>query len=544
MSTNTSDTNKGNIQIIDDKPENLNVLSSMLQKQGYDTRMAINGEIGLKSIRSDPPDLILLDIIMPGQSGYAVCKQLKADALTRDIPIIFISALHDTADKLKAFSTGGSDYISKPFEEEEVLARVETHLNLRKMQKRLEAQNVLLRQEITERKQAEDERFHFQKRLQKAQKAESLGRMAGSVAHHYNNLNFVISGNLELMRDKLTPQHQAIKHLDAAENAIRRSSELGRKMLIYLGHDFGKSSQHDFSNEAASVIPLIKEAMPDNIRLRMKLLSRLPVVRIGSDDVRRILTNIVENAWEALDGNAGTIEISTGKTSCDRDFLESAAWSENDTPGEYVYIEVNDQGCGMDADTTEQMFDPFFSTKFTGRGLGLAAVAGIVRANQGVVTVSSEPGTGTTVRVMFPAAGEPAVSAKPAPDTDATDIPVRGAVLLAEDTEGVRVICQIMLEQLGFKVLTAADGAEAVEIFRKKHKEIAFVLSDLSMPRMDGWETLRAIRNIRPDMVVIFASGYDEISAMRGHYTVLPQAFLQKPYKMANLKAILRKVLV
>ncbi len=543
MNINTSDENKGNIQIIDDKPENLKVLESMLQKKGYHTRLAISGEMALKSILSDPPDLVLLDIMMPGLSGYTVCKQLKADALTRDIPIIFISALHETTNKLEAFSMGGADYIIKPFEEEEVLARVETHLSLHKMQKRLASQNALLRQEIAERKRVEEERFHFQKRLQKAQKSESLGRMAGAVAHHYNNLNFVISGNLEVMRENMLPQHKAIKYLSAAEDAIRRSSELGRLMLTYLGHDFGERSPHDFSDLVASAISLIKENIPDNIRLRTKLESRLPVVRIGPDDSCRIITNLVENAWESLDGRDGTIQISTGKTVCDQAFLESAAWSENNTPGEYVHLEVTDQGCGMDADTAEQMFDPFFSTKFTGRGLGLASVVGIVRACRGVVTISSEPDAGTEVRVMFPAAGEPMVSKRPASDTAAMEIPVRGSILLAEDIEADRGICRIMLEKIGFKVLMAADGAEAVEIFRDKGNEIVCVLSDLSMPRMDGWETLKAIRTISPDIPVILASGYDEVTVMRGH-RVLPDAFLQKPYKIADLKAALRKALV
>ncbi|MDM8542983.1 ATP-binding protein [Desulfococcaceae bacterium HSG9] len=156
MSINTFGTHKGNIQIVDDKLANLEVISSMLKNHGYDTRMAINGELALKSIRSHPPDLILLDIRMPGMSGYTVCKRLKANALTRDIPIIFISALYKTADKLKAFSIGGADYITKPFQEKEVLARIETHLRLRNMQKHLEAQNAQLQQEITERKRVEE----------------------------------------------------------------------------------------------------------------------------------------------------------------------------------------------------------------------------------------------------------------------------------------------------------------------------------------------------------------------------------------------------
>ncbi len=540
MNINTFDTPKGNIQIVDDKPENLHLLSSILKNQGYETRMAINGELALKSIRSHPPDLILLDIMMPGLSGYEVCKQLKADAFTCDIPIIFISALFETTDKLKAFSIGGVDYITKPFQEDEVLARVQTHLSLRKMQTHLNAQNILLQQEIIERKQAEEERLHLQQRLQKVQKIESLGRMAGAVAHHFNNLIFIISGNLELIREKLLPQSEESKFLDAAEGATRRATELGRLMLTYVGSNMDESLPHDFTDAVALAVPLIEDAIPDNIRLYSELTAHLPVAKINPHDVCLIVKNLVENAWEALDNHAGTVRIATGKTSCGQAYLDRAAWSENCKPGEHVYLEVADDGCGMKAEMIERIFDPFFTTKFTGRGMGLASVVGIVRAKRGAVTVSSELGAGSVVRVLFPAVGAPMIPAKPAPKAVDSEIPVRGSVLLAEDDEAVRKFCQNMLKRIGFKVLTVADGAEAVDVFREKNKDIACVLCDLSMPRMDGWETLRAIREIRPDTPVILASGYDEVTAMRGDHTVLPQVFLHKPYHKEDLKEALR----
>ncbi len=570
MSTNTNmstqHTDEPKILIVDDNPENLRLLSIILKEKGYSIRQLREGKMVMQSVLNSPPDLILLDIMMPETDGYEVCRQLKAEELTCDIPVIFISALDETAEKVKAFSLGGTDYITKPFQEEEVLARVATHINLQKIQKQLKIQNIILQQEITERKQAEDERLHLQRRLQQAQKAESLGRMAGAVAHHFNNLLFMVSGNLELLKYDLPPQSKAMENLNDAEKATRRAVELGRLMLTYVGQDAGKSSLIDLSCEVSSALPLAEDSMPGNIRLHRELVSRLPAVKAGRDDIRRIVMNLVANAWEAMDGHAGTVGITTGTTSCDRTYLERAAWVESSEPGVYVYLEVSDDGCGMNDETIEQMFDPFFTTKFTGRGLGLASVAGIVRASRGAVSVSSRPNAGTVIRVLFPAAGDPIYSVKPvvtktaesvkptagepahsvktATEVAAPKIPAQGTVLLAEDEEPIRNVCKTMLERLGFKVLTAADGAEAVNIFQEKEKEITCILCDLSMPRMDGWETLHAIRKIRPSGTpLIFASGYDEATAMQGDHSILPDAFIHKPYQLTDLKVLLGKVL-
>ncbi|MCP4195739.1 MAG: hypothetical protein GY762_01190, partial [Proteobacteria bacterium] len=245
--------------------------------------------------------------------------------------------------------------------------------------------------------------LHFQRRLQQARKTESLGRMAGAVAHHFNNLLHVVSGNMELIKEDLPPQSEAICNLENAEKAIRKAESLGRLMLTYVGQGVGKNFLLDFSDEVSKAVPLLEESVPDNVSLYRLFAVGLPAVKIGPDDVRRVVMNLVTNAWEAMDGQAGTVRITTGETSCDRKYLEQAAWVENSEPGEYVYLEVADEGIGMDPKTIEQMFDPFFTTKFTGRGLGLASVAGIVRANRGAIVVSSTSGAGTVVRTLFPA---------------------------------------------------------------------------------------------------------------------------------------------
>ncbi|MCP4348756.1 MAG: response regulator [Desulfobacterales bacterium] len=389
------------ILIVDDHTDNLRVLSDILKEQGYGLRSLRKGEAVFSSVLQSPPDIILLDIMMPGMDGYEVCEQLKADERTRDIPVIFISALHETDEKIRAFSVGGVDYITKPFQEPEVLKRVHVHLMLRHIRTSLE-------QEIVERERAEKKRREYQHRLQQARKAESLGRMAGAVAHHFNNLLFVVSGNLDLVRDDLSPQSQAVEFLYNAEKALQKAIDLGRMMLTYVGQGEEERtvSMCDLTKIVSKTAPLAETSLPDNVHLQLELMPGLPQVKISPDGARRIMMNLVENAWESMEGKSGIVRSVTGKTSCRRSCLEQAAWVGKCEPGEYVYLEVTDNGCGMNAETIERMFDPFFTTKFTGRGLGLASVAGIVRSGGGAIAVSSKSGAGTEVRVLFPVADE------------------------------------------------------------------------------------------------------------------------------------------
>ncbi len=404
MTTITEQDNSSSIiLVVDDDPSSLGVIVEYLKGHGFQIVISQDGESGLKRAEYARPDLILLDVTMPGIDGFETCRRLKANEHTREIPVIFLTALSDTVDKIKGFEAGGVDYITKPFQEAEVIVRIETHLRLRRMQERLESQNDRLRREITLREQAEKERRDFQHRLQQARKAESLGRMAGAVAHHFNNMLFVVLGNLEIMREDLPLQSEIMENLEEAEKSARKAADMGRLMLTYVGETAGKSMPCNLSEEVSRIAPLIETAMPDNVSLELELAAGLPDVNIGFDNMRRIVMNLFENACESLDGGPGTVRIVTGKTSCDRESLEQAAWVEARTPGEYVYIEVVDEGCGMDAETIERMFDPFFTTKFTGRGLGLASVAGIVRTNGGAIQVSSRSGAGAAVRVLFPA---------------------------------------------------------------------------------------------------------------------------------------------
>ncbi len=261
------------ILVIDDNKTNVRLLISTLESHGFEIITALNGTMGIQRAEFSMPDLILLDIMMPGMDGFETCRRFKSDDRTKEIPVIFMTALTDVKDKLRGFEVGGVDYVTKPFHEQEVLMRVRTHLMLRHIRTSLE-------QEIVERKRAEKKRREYQHRLQQARKAESLGRMAGAVAHHFNNLLFVVSGNLELVRDDLPPQSELIKFLHNAEQALKKATDLGRLMLAYMGQGGSERSMRDLAAEVSGTALLTEGEMPDNVCLQLELASGLPHINI------------------------------------------------------------------------------------------------------------------------------------------------------------------------------------------------------------------------------------------------------------------------
>jgi CheY-like chemotaxis protein len=270
----------------------------------------------------------------------------------------------------------------------------------------------------------------------------------------------------------------------------------------------------------------------------------LPPVEGDATQLRQVVMNLITNASEALGEESGQSTIRTGAQACESEYLASATLDDELPPGRYVFVEVSDTGAGMTAEARARMFDPFYSTKFSGRGLGLAAVLGIVRGHRGAIKVHSEEGRGTTIKVLLPVAagGE---SARTAPtETPASETPAgRGTVLLVDDERAVLEVASKMLEVLGFEVLTAADGRAALDHFGADPNRFALVLLDLTMPRMDGEETFRQLRDIRPDVVVVLSSGYNEQDLITRFAGKGLAGFIQKPYRLDELSEIIDGVL-
>ncbi len=397
--------------------------------------------------------------------------------------------------------------------------------------------------EITESKRAEEERRELEAKLLQAQKLESLGLLAGGIAHDFNNLLLGVLGNADLALLTLSDVSPVRPRIEEIKKASLRAAELTRQMLAYSGRGSYVVGEIDLTEVMDEMLHLLESSISKKVRLRVALERDLPAIEADPAQVQQIAMNLITNASEACGEGGGDVAITTGAMPCSGEYLAASYLTEPPEEGEYVFVQVSDTGCGMDEETRARMFDPFFSTKFTGRGLGLAAVLGIVRSHKGALLVESEPGRGTTLRVLLPSLGRPARRSVEEEVGRAEPWRGSGAILVVDDEEVVRETVRLLLERAGFEVLTAADGLEGLEIFRRRAQEIVCVLLDLTMPEMGGEEVLEALLEVRADARVILSSGYD-------HSEVVPRlaerqrvAFIQKPYRWSALRDGLRSIL-
>ena len=405
--------------------------------------------------------------------------------------------------------------------------------------------------DITDRKRAEADKVALETQNRQLQKSESLGRMAGAIAHHFNNQLGVVVGNLEMAIDVLPKGAPPVSSLTAAMQAAWKAADMSGLMLTYLGQSFDKREPLDISYSCCKILPILKAAMSENVILETDFSSPGPVINTNPDYMQQILTNLITNAWEAVGMNSGNISLSIKTVSLAEIATKNhfpVDWQSQDNA--YACLEVTDTGSGIEGKNIEKLFDPFYSTKFTGRGMGLAVVLGIVKTHKGVLTVESKPKLGSTFRVFFPLSEEALQQPQKAEKKDDSLISAvspgkfeeGGTVLVVEDEEPLRRMITTMLKRLGFSVLATKDGLEALEVFGQHQSEIKFVISDLTMPRMNGWEALTALRKLQPDIPVILASGYDKAHVMEGDHPELPQAFLSKPYDRKALSDAISQV--
>ena len=403
--------------------------------------------------------------------------------------------------------------------------------------------------DVTDRRREAEARLELERRLLHAQKLESLGVLAGGIAHDFNNLLMAILGNLELGLRELAPVSPVRSRLEAAGQAARRAADLTRQMLAYSGRGKFQVGRVDLNELVEENVHLLRTSIPRTATLNLHLDRGLPAVEADAGQIQQVTMNLITNAAEAIGGAVGVITLTTGVRDCDASYLGRSCLDEIPPAGRYAYVEVTDSGCGMDEETRKRMFDPFFTTKFTGRGLGLPAVFGIVRGHHGAILLDSAVGRGTTIRVLFPAAEAMPETAVPAdaepPDRAGTVAPGagRGTILIVDDEEMVLQPCAAMVESMGFTVLTAADGEQAVELVRRHGGGIRAIILDLTMPRLDGAAALDRIRRIEPGAKVILSSGYDEAEATGRVAKEGLAGFIRKPFGMDRLRSTLDRVL-
>jgi two-component system cell cycle sensor histidine kinase/response regulator CckA len=651
MSVN--DTDKGVILIVDDTPTNLEMLFDFLADSGFTVLVAEDGESAIERAQYAPPDLILLDVLMPGMDGFETCRRLKINELTKDIPIIFMTALSETGDKIKGLNIGAVDYITKPLQHEEVLARVELHLRLQNLTKALKEQNLRLEREISERiraeqkigeqaalldittdailvrdlnnyicfwnKGAEDlygwksqeaigknanqllyreetlyqlqnihktlaeygswqgeltqinkegkeiivasrwtlmreqdgqsksiltvntnitEKKEFERQFLRAQRLESIGTLAGGIAHDLNNILTPILMSAQLLRLKNPNTDERSQQMfSTIETNAKRGAALVKQVLQFARGVEGQPRTVQLSHLFSEIRQIVRETFPKSIELYMDIDRNLWSVFGDATHLHQMLMNLVVNARDAMP-NGGTLSICAENLFINEHY---ARMNLDACVGPYIMITITDTGIGMAPEILDRIFEPFFTTKEVGKGtgLGLSIVRGIVKNHGGFVNMYSKVGRGTEFKIFLPAQ-----EAKTTQLTEThLDLP-RGngeLILVVDDEDEILETTKILLRTYNYKVLTAKDGIEAMALFTEYKNEISVVLIDMMMPLMDGATTIRVLHKINSHVSIIAVSGLvasNKLTEVKGVET-----FISKPYTTKELLQVLHNIL-
>jgi signal transduction histidine kinase len=496
MTTTKTEENKGNILIVDDTPENLQVLSATLLDRGYKVRGVINGKMAIRAARAGSPDLILLDIKMPAMDGYEVCLQLKADPKTSEIPVIFISALDEVLDKVTAFQVGGVDFITKPFHVAEVLARIEHQLTIQRLKKQLLDRNTELQQEIIERKKAEE-----------AAAAASLAKsqFVANMSHELRTPLNAILGFTEVMSRDSFLGDENLENLRIINRSGQHLLELINDVLDLSKIEAGIIALDERSFDLYQLLDTLEEmfqikAETKNLQLKFFVEPNVPqYIKTDEKKLRVCLINLLGNAIKfTLDGDSVWLRVS-------RESKQPIAESEiypNSTSGEQFLIlfEVEDTGVGIAAEEIDTLFDAFVQTEAgrnaaDGTGLGLTITKKYVQIMGGDIGFKSVLGEGTSFKFnirVFPAmSSEITVATLQRAIGLEADQPIYRILAIDDNPENRRLLVK-MLQPIGFEVREAENGHQGVEIWESWQPHLIWL--DTRMPVMDGFEAVRQIR--------------------------------------------------
>lgn len=410
---------------------------------------------------------------------------------------------------------------------------------LKRSNENLTVANAQLLRDMEERARMEEERRRLEARMVKAQNYESLALMAGGVAHDFNNLLTAIIGGVDVALLSVDPASEAVEYLKDAIGIARQAGELARRMLDFSGRTVFSRETIDLVLLVGGMSKILEAASPHRVPLRFSLAGAPVIIRGDTVQIRQVIVNLAANAAEAAVASGEPIDIRVAEENLDESVLAFVRTGAELSPGRFAVIEVRDRGMGMEPRSIDRIFDPFYTTKKTGRGLGLAALAGIVKAHGGAVAVTSVVGGGSVFKVILPLA--PAAQA----DSAQTRLEVgagqpgrlSGTVLVVDDEDSIRKTTARLVESLGLDVRIATGGMEAAEQVRDGTVQLDLVLLDMSMPGLDGYDTFVMIRALRRDLPVILATGYDDASATERFRDGDLAGILVKPFSRESIYA-------
>lgn len=399
--------------------------------------------------------------------------------------------------------------------------------------------------DLEREREADEERRRIAEKMVDAQKLESLGVMAGGIAHDFNNLLATVLGNTELVMETASLSPDAAACLKEARDATLKAADLSRQMLTYAGHQPVQLRPLNLNATLHQIQHLLEANLSRKTKLTYSETDPLPDISADPAQIHQVLVNLITNADEAIEERDGTIEIRTGVTQLNRRNLHAMVADPALLAGPYVYVAVADNGCGMKSEMVRSIFEPFYTTKFIGRGLGLAALHGIVRAHRGAIHISSKLGSGTTITVYFPvleSSDGPKLVVPPESIVPRPRIEGPTYILVVDDEDSVRNVIQYVLNRSGYEVLSAIDGMDAMEVFQANAERISVILLDLKMPRMSGAEVFEAIHKTHPQIPIIILTGYSEDRVIEDLRNKRPAGFIQKPFEIKQLIEAIQQV--
>jgi signal transduction histidine kinase len=583
------------ILIIEDSPTQAEQLLLILEDAGYDVDHAADGQIALERFAAEPYSAVISDIMMPNMTGYDFCREMKKHPKGRETPVILLSTLSDPMDIIRGLECGADNFVTKPYEPEQLLARVKTVLQNREMRGGIgkvsfgvevmflgktfvissEKEQILdlliatfedivrtnrglqeskaaltaAKQEIEsyahelERRVAERtaELLEQQQQLLQAQKMEAVGQLTGGIAHDFNNLLTIIIGNVEAFASVFDGEPRAKEFADMALKASLRGADLTRQLLAFSRQQRLQPRVIDLNELVKGVTSLLRRTIGTNIEIRTELDDDLWLAEVDAAQVESALVNLAVNARDAMPGG-GQLTIETANKVLDSPYAETVGIAA----GSYAMLAVTDTGAGIPPAILNRVFDPFFTTKEVGKGtgLGLSMVYGFAKQSGGHVKIYSEEGHGTAVRLYLPRARQDAVAPNAADEPDGTRLTGNGeCILVVEDNEDVRALVTRHLDELGYRVLLAGNAAEALKVVESPEK-LDMLFTDVVMPGKVTCEDLvKRAREVRPNLAVLLTSGFSE-AAMQGTLLANNQnALLSKPYRKQDLALKVREIL-
>jgi len=595
------------ILIVEESLTQSEQLKHILETHDHHVTIEHNGKLALAAMRQRQPAIVISAINLREMDGYQLCSEIKADESLKHIPVILLTTLSGSADIIRGLECGADNFITKPYDEKLLVSRVEyillnrelrestriqtgleiifggekylitserqqivdllistyetamqKNLELIRVEKKLTALNERLEQEVNtrtgqlageveDRLAAEDALRVSEARLQQAQKMEAIGRLAGGVAHDFNNLLTVILGNtqLDLAERKLEPDDPSRLRLVEVEQAGNRAAVLTRQLLAFSRRQRLERRTINLNDTIGQITDLIKRVIGADVEVFINAAPDLSAVYADPAQIEQVLMNLGVNARDAMP-QGGRLTIETSNVELDETYRRRYPYVK---PGRYVEIRVSDTGTGMNEETQTHIFEPFFTTKEIGKGtgLGLPMVYGIIKQHDGHINVYSEIGCGTAFKIFLPVDQNVVHKAE-----QAAKLPLVGGsemILVAEDEEALRNLARDILEGLGYAVLLAPNGEEALRIYRDGREQIDLLLLDVVMPRMGGLEAYKQVREANGTVPLILMTGYsaDTIEERFLEQDQLLEQWgavvIQKPYSVEGLGRKVREVL-